>query len=138
MTEECKKLYDSLKETKISREEIFDGVIVHLVRDTVELPNGAKATREVALHGGAVCVVPVTDEGEIIMERQFRYPFDEVIWEIPAGKLDKGEPDHLEAAKRELREETGYTAETYTFIGDLYPSPAILSENIRMYIASGL
>ena len=138
MTEECKKLYDQLKETKVSREEIFDGVIVHLVRDTVELPNGAKATREVALHNGAVCVVPVTDEGEIIMERQFRYPFDEVIWEIPAGKLDKGEYDHLEAAKRELREETGYTAEKYTFIGELYPSPAILSENIHMYIATGL
>ncbi len=138
MTEECKKLYDSLKETQISREEIFDGVIVHLVRDTVELPNGAKSIREVALHGGAVCVVPVTDEGEIIMERQFRYPFDEVIWEIPAGKIDKGETDLLEAAKRELREETGYTAENYTCIGDLYPSPAILSEKIRMYIATGL
>ncbi len=138
MTEDCKKLYNELKETKIAREEIFDGYIVHLVRDTVELPNGAKATREVALHNGAVCVVPVTDEGEIIMERQFRYPFDEVIWEIPAGKLDKGEFDHLEAAKRELREETGYTAEKYTFIGELYPSPAILSENIHMFIATGL
>ncbi len=138
MTEDCKKLYNELKETKISREEIFDGYIVHLVRDTVELPNGAKATREVALHNGAVCVVPVTDEGEIIMERQFRYPFDEIIWEIPAGKLDKGEFDHLEAAKRELREETGYTAEKYTFIGELYPSPAILSENIHMFIATGL
>lgn len=138
MTEDCKKLYDDLKETQLSREEIFNGYIVHLVRDTVELPNGAKATREVALHNGAVCVVPVTDEGEIIMERQFRYPFDEVIWEIPAGKLDKGEFDHLEAAKRELREETGYTAEKYTFIGELYPSPAILSENIHMFIATGL
>ena len=138
MTEDCKKLYDSLKETYVSREEIFDGYIVHLVKDTVSLPNGALATREVALHHGAVCVVPVTDEGEIIMERQFRNPFDEVIWEIPAGKLDKDEFDHLEAAKRELREETGYTAETYTFIGELYPSPAILSENIHMYIATGL
>ncbi len=138
MTEDCKKLYDSLKETFVSREEIFDGFIIHLVKDTVELPNGAKATREVGLHHGAVCVVPVTDEGEIIMERQFRYPFDEVIWEIPAGKLDKDEFDHLEAAKRELREETGYTADTYTFMGEFYPSPAILSENIHMYIATGL
>ena len=138
MTEDCRKLYDALKETKVSREEIFNGYIVHLVRDTITLPNGAPATREVALHNGAVCVVPVTDEGEIIMERQFRYPFDEVIWEIPAGKLDKGETDHLEAAKRELREETGYTAEKYICIGDLYPSPAILSEKIRMYIATGL
>ncbi len=135
---EEKALYESLKETFVSREEIFDGYIVHLVRDTVSLPNGVSATREVALHHGAVCVVPVTDEGEIIMERQFRYPFDKVIWEIPAGKLDKDEFDHLEAAKRELREETGYTAEKYTFIGEYYPSPAILSENIHMYIATGL
>ena len=138
MTEDCKKLYSKLKETKVSREEIFDGAIVHLVRDTVVIPNGARATREVCLHNGAVCVVPITDKGEIIMERQFRYPFDEVIWEIPAGKLDEGEYDHLEAAKRELREETGYTAERYTFIGEFYPSPAILSENIHMYIATGL
>jgi ADP-ribose pyrophosphatase len=72
------------------------------------------------------------------MERQFRYPFNEVIWEIPAGKLDKDEFDHLEAAKRELREETGYTADHFTFIGEFYPSPAILSENIHMYIATGL
>ena len=72
------------------------------------------------------------------MERQFRYPFDEVIWEIPAGKLDQGETDRLEAAKRELREETGYTAQNFTYIGDFYPSPAILSENISMYVATGL
>ena len=138
MTEDCKKLYDSLKETYVSREEIFDGHIVHLVKDTVELPNGAKATREVALHNGAVCVVPVTDEGEIIMERQFRYPFDEVIWEIPAGKIDKGETDPLAAAKRELVEETGVTAGKMTFIGDYFPSPAILSERIYTYLATDL
>jgi ADP-ribose pyrophosphatase len=132
------ELYEKLKETKTGREEIFTGHIVHLVRDSVRLPNGAPATREVCLHNGAVCVVPVTDEGEIIMERQFRYPFDEVIWEIPAGKLDSAEEDVLAAAKRELREETGYTAENYTFLGDLYPSPAILSEKIAMYLATGL
>ena len=133
-----KELYNSLKEIKIEREEIFEGAIVHLVRDTVIIPNGARATREVCLHHGAVCVVPVTEDGEIIMERQFRYPFNEVLWEIPAGKLDKDEFDHLEAAKRELREETGYTAENYTFLGEYYPSPAILSENIHMYLATGL
>ncbi len=138
MTEDCKKLYDSLKETFVSRQEIFDGYIIHLVKDTVRLPNGAEAFREVGLHHGAVCVVPVTEDNEIIMERQFRYPFDEVIWEIPAGKLDKDEFDHLEAAKRELKEETGYTAETYTDMGFFYPSPAILSENIKMYLATGL
>ena len=132
------ELYEKLKETKTGREEIFTGHIVHLVRDSVRLPNGAPATREVCLHNGAVCVVPVTDEGEIIMERQFRYPFDEVIWEIPAGKLDSAGEDVLSAAKRELREETGYTAEKFTFLGDLYPSPAILSEKIAMYLATGL
>ena len=133
-----KILYDELREIQVDREEIFEGAIVHLVRDTVVIPNGARATREVCLHHGAVCVVPLTEDGEVIMERQFRYPFGKVLWEIPAGKLDKDEYDHLEAAKRELREETGYTAEKFTCIGDFYPSPAILSENIRMYIAEGL
>ncbi|MBO5023134.1 MAG: NUDIX hydrolase [Clostridia bacterium] len=138
MPEITKELYEKLAEKKVSREEIFEGHIVHLVKDTIELPNGAPATREVCLHNGAVCVVPVTDKGEIIMERQFRYPFDEVIWEIPAGKLDKGETDEMLAAARELREETGYTADNYTFIGYIYPSPAILSEKIAMYVATGL
>ena len=138
MKKMTRELYDSLKEIKVGREEIFDGAIVHLVRDTVILPNGSRATREVCLHNGAVCVVPVTENGEVIMVRQFRYPFGDVLLEIPAGKLDKGESDHLEAVKRELREETGCTAENYTFIGEYYPSPAILSENIHMYIATGL
>jgi ADP-ribose pyrophosphatase len=135
---ENNELFENLKETYVSREEIFKGHIVHLVRDTVELPNGEPAKREVCLHNGAVCVVPVTDGGEIIMERQFRYPFGEVIWEIPAGKLDSPSEDVLEAAKRELREETGYSAEKFTFIGNLYPSPAILSEKIAMFLATGL
>ncbi|MGN1095271.1 MAG: NUDIX domain-containing protein [Eubacteriales bacterium] len=133
-----KELYERLSEKQLSREEIFDGVIIHLVRDKVELPNGRRATREVALHGGAVCVVPVTDDNDIIMERQFRYPFDKVIWEIPAGKLDKGETDPIAAAARELREETGYTAEKFEYIGEYYSSPAILSEKIYMYVATGL
>lgn len=135
---EYAKLYEELKETYVSRQEIFKGHIVHLVKDNITLPNGAPATREVCLHNGAVCVVPVTDDGEIIMERQFRYPHGEVIWEIPAGKLDSPEEDMLEAAKRELREETGYLADEYIYIGTLYPSPAILSEKIGMYVAKGL
>ena len=133
-----KNIYDELKEIQIDREDIFEGTIVHLVRDTVIIPNGSRATREVCLHHGAVCVVPLTEDGEIVMERQFRYPFGQILWEIPAGKLDKDEYDCLEAVKRELREETGYTAEKYTFIGEYYPSPAILSESIHMYIAEGL
>ena len=127
-----------LAEKQLSREEIFSGCIVHLVKDTVELPNKNTSTREVILHNGAVCVVPITEENEIIMERQFRYPFNEVIWEIPAGKLDKGETDPLLAAKRELLEETGYTAKEFKYIGVYFPSPAILSEKIHMYVATGL
>ena len=131
-------IYEKLKETQISREEIYDGVIIHFVKDTVKLPNGSISKREVALHNGAVCIVALTDDNEIIMERQYRYPFDDVIWEIPAGKLDKNESDPLDAAKRELKEETGYTAKNYRFIGEYYGSPANLKEKIYMYIATGL
>lgn len=133
-TEEAKRL----SEKALSREEIFTGRVLHVVRDTVMLPNGNTSTREVALHNGAVCVVPITDNGEIVLERQFRYPFNEVIWEIPAGKLEKGESDPLLAAKRELLEETGYTAGNIEYIGEFYSSPAILSERIYMYIATEL
>lgn len=133
-----KELYLALSEKQVARKEIYDGVILHVVVDDVILPNGSSAKREMALHNGAVCVVPLTDNNEIIMERQFRYPFDEVIWEIPAGKIDKGETDPLAAALRELQEETGYTADTLTFIGMYYPSPAILTEKIYMYVAKDL
>lgn len=133
-----KEIYERLKETQTEREDIYNGVIIHFVKDTVKLPNGSVSKREVALHNGAVCVVAITEKNEIIMERQYRYPFDEVIWEIPAGKLDKNETDPLQAAKRELKEETGYTAENYRFIGEYYGSPAILRERIYMYLATGL
>lgn len=138
MVKSNNELYERLKETKTGRTKIFDGVILHVVRDDITLPNGAPATREVILHNGAVCVVALTENNEVIMERQFRYPFDEVIWEIPAGKLNDGETDPLAAIKRELKEETGYTAENYRFIGTYYPSPAILGEKLYMYLATGL
>ena len=131
-------IYEKLKETQTSREEIYDGDIIQFVKDIVKLLNGTIARREVALHNGAVCIVALTDDNEIIMERQYRYPFDDVIWEIPAGKLDKNESDPLDAAKRELKEETGYTAKNYRFIGEYYGSPAILREKIYMYLATGL
>lgn len=135
---ENNEIFDKLAEKKLSRTEIYEGQIVHLVKDKVLLPNGNTAGREVVLHNGAVCVVPITDKNEIIMERQFRYPFNQVIWEIPAGKLDKNELSPLEGAIRELREETGYTAANYKFLGMYYPSPAILSEKIYMYLAYDL
>ena len=131
-------IYNRLAEKKLSRSEIFSGKILHVVLDTVTLPNGTETTREVVLHNGAVCVVPLTDDNKIVMERQFRFPFDKVIWEIPAGKIDKGETDPNAAARRELLEETGYITNSLTFIGEYYPSPAILSEKIYMYLAKGL
>lgn len=134
----CDDIFDKLSEKQLSRTEIYDGSILHVVVDDISLPNGSPSKREVVLHNGAVCIVPLTEQNEIIMERQFRYPFNEVIWEIPAGKIDKGETDPLSAAMRELREETGYTCKSIKFIGYYYPSPAILSEKIHMYVAAGL
>ena len=111
MTFDLEKEMQQLREIRTGTEDIFDGVILNVKRDTVRLPNGNHSVREVIRHVGAVCVVPVTDNGDVIVERQYRYPFDTVITEIPAGKLDSKEEDRLSAAKRELREETGLTAD---------------------------
>ena len=127
-----------LRETKLSSEDIFDGVILHVKRDQVALPNGSQTVREVIRHIGAVCVIPVLDNGDVIMERQYRYPLDRVILEIPAGKLDAPDEDRLSAIKRELREETGYTADNWTVLGDFHPAPAYCDEYITMYLAQGL
>ena len=125
-------------EEKISGEEIFNGFILHVQKDAVRLPDGNTASREVIRHIGAVCVIPVTEENEVIMERQYRYPINRVIWEIPAGKLDAANEDWLDAAKRELREETGYTADEWTMIGEFYGAPAYSDERIGMFLARGL
>ena len=129
---------DELFETMVSSEEIFHGRLLHIYRDTVRLPNGNEVTRELFKHWGAVCVVPVTDDGNVIMERQFRYPLNRVITEIPAGKLDSQEEDRLDAAKRELWEETGFTADNWVSLGDFCPAAAYSSERITMYLATGL
>jgi ADP-ribose pyrophosphatase len=123
-----------LIEEAISSEEIFKGKIVHLFRDTVRLPNGKEATREVMRHVGAAAVVPLTDEGNVILVRQYRYPFAQVMLEIPAGKLDAGE-DPLACAKRELREETGYDAQEFVSLGAYYPSVAVMDEVIHLFLA---
>ncbi len=127
-----------LRETLTGSEEIFDGIVLHVKRDTVRLPNGHSAIRELIRHIGAVCVIPVLDNGDVIMERQYRYPIDRVILEIPAGKLDAAGEDRLSAAQRELREETGYTAEEWINIGDFHAAPAYSDEYITMYMARGL
>ena len=126
-----------LEETKLSSTEIFDGVAIHLFRDEILLPNGNKGVREVVRHPGAVCVIPITDDGDIIFVNQFRYAFNKVTLEIPAGKLEKGE-DHLEAALRELSEETGLSAKNVVPMGELYTTPALIDEVIYMYAATGL
>ncbi len=128
----------TLREIATGSEDIFDGVILHVKRDTVALPNGSESVREVIRHIGAVCVIPVTEDGQVIVERQYRYPLDRVITEIPAGKLDARNEDRLSAIRRELREETGYTADEWTELGDFHPAPAYSDEYITMYMARGL
>lgn len=130
--------FKNLTEVTVSSEEIFDGQVVHLFKDTVELPNGKPATREVIRHVGAVAIVPMTEDGKVVVERQFRYPLHEVITEIPAGKLDSKSEDRLAAAKRELEEETGLLADEWICIGDYCPAAAYCDEIITMYLAKGL
>lgn len=126
-----------LEEKKLSSEEIFDGVAIHLYRDEILLPNGKKGVREVIRHPGAVCVLPFTEDGQAVFVNQFRYALNKVTLEVPAGKLEKGE-DPTEAALRELSEETGYSAGKIFPIGALYTTPALIDEVIYMYIATDL
>ncbi|MBO5290273.1 MAG: NUDIX hydrolase [Clostridia bacterium] len=126
-----------LEETKISSQEIFNGVAIHLFKDEILLPNGHTGIREIIRHPGAVCVLPLTDDGDVIFVNQFRYALNKVTLEVPAGKLEKGE-DPKEAALRELSEETGLTAKNIVHIGDLYTTPALIDEVIHMYIATDL
>ena len=127
-----------LREKRLSTEEIFDGRILHVIKDRVLLPDGKEASREVVRHIGAVAVIPVDIDGCAVVERQFRYPINQVITEIPAGKLDYKGEDHLEAAKRELMEETGYTGDVWTELGLFYPAAAYTDEKIMIYMAQGL
>lgn len=130
--------FNDLTEEKISSEDIFKGKILYIKKDKVKLPNGKTADRELVRHIGAVCVIPVTDDGKVILVRQFRYPIGETVLEVPAGKLDSPDEDRLEAAKRELREETGFTADEWTDLGIYYPSPAYCDEKLTVYLARGL
>ena len=129
---------ENLKENFIDREQIYDGVVLKVVRDRVSLPNGAEAYREMCLHVGAVAVLPLLEDGRVIMERQYRYPHGRVFLEIPAGKLDYPEEDLSEAVSRELREETGAVAERYTYLGRIDTTPALINEKIHLYLAEGL
>ena len=127
-----------LEEKTISSKLIYDGKVVKLYEDEVELPNGRPATREYVRHVGAVCILPLTDDGQVVLERQYRYPFDEILTEIPSGKLDSPDEDPTLAALRELQEETGIVPREIVYLGDYLGSPAIFGERIRMFLARGL
>ena len=124
-------------ETYVSTRRIYEGKIINVRVDDVLLPNGNEATREIVEHNGAACVVPVTDDGKVYMVRQYRYPFERMVLEIPAGKLDAGESP-VDAANRELEEEVGMRASELFYMGEFCPSVAYDTEVIHMYLAVGL
>lgn len=121
-----------LYEKTLNSKTIYDGKVIHVTLDEIELPNGHNAMREVVNHNGGVCIVAMNDNDEIYFVRQFRYPYREVVLEIPAGKLEKGTTP-LENGMRELKEEVGATGKEYRFLGELYPSPGYTSEVIYLY-----
>lgn len=128
----------NLSEKQLSKEYIFNGRVINLRRDTALLPNGKTAIREIIEHNGGVCVAALTDNDEVLMVRQFRYPYFEIVPEIPAGKRDSKDEDPLSCGMRELREETGAVAERFIPLGELYPTPGYCGEIIWMYAATGL
>ena len=121
-----------LFEKTLDREDKFKGRIIDVHLDKVELENGKTSSREVVDHNGGVAVAAITKKNEILLVRQFRYPYKEVLSEIPAGKLEKGE-DPFEAVKREQQEETGTYGDNYVFLGDLYPTPGYCGEVIKIW-----
>lgn len=126
-----------LRETPVARTELLRGHFLHVVRDTVRLPSGQETTREFVLHQGAALVIALLDDGQVVLERQYRHPMQQVMIEFPAGKLDAGEGSLL-CAQRELREETGYSAREWAFAGRLAPTIAYSDEIIDIWFARGL
>ena len=128
---------EKLVEKTLEEQLIFDGRIITVYHNKALLPNGETAMREIVAHPGGVCIAALTDEEELLFVRQFRSPYGELVTELPAGKLEKGE-DPLKAGIRELSEETGAVAEKIVSLGKLYPTPGYCGEIIHMYLATGL
>ena len=121
-----------LTEKTLESQRLFTGKIINLCLDKALMPDGTTANRELVQHPGGVSVAALTENNEIYMVRQFRYPYQEILLELPAGKLERGE-NPFEAVKREQREETGTTAEEYRYLGEVYPTPGYVDETIRLW-----
>ncbi len=128
---------EELRERLISSRTVFEGRLIAVRVDEVELPGGARATREIVSHPGAVVIVPLLGEGRVVMIRQYRPAAGKVLWELPAGVLEEGEQPE-EAARRELAEEIGYQAEELTPLFSTYLSPGFSSEVAHLFLARGL
>jgi ADP-ribose pyrophosphatase len=127
-----------LEEKVLERATLFEGVVFDVTRDRVALPDGSEGIRDVLRHKGAVCVLPLTEQGEVLLVRQFRHGFGGVTLEIPAGKLESSDTDPKSAVLRELKEETGAVPGRLLDLGVFYGSPAIVDEKIYMYLATDL
>ena len=125
------------KEERISGELVYAGDFLKVHRDVVRLPDGSQSEREFIRHPGAVAIVALTGAGEVVLERQYRYPMGRELVEIPAGKLEAGEA-HLETGKRELLEETGYAAAKWTYLGQVHNAIGYSDEAIELWLATGL
>lgn len=124
------------KEKTLDSQMMYDGRIIKVYKDNVELADGKKSFREVVRHSGGVVILAFKDEDTILLVKQYRYPIGEIVLELPAGKLEKGE-DPFEAAKRELEEETGYCANKWTDLGYINTSPGFSDEKLYLYLAQG-
>ncbi len=131
------QVYENLKETLVSRQDIYAGKILNVHVDQVRLPNGKAAVREVVDHCPCVAIVALDDENNVLTVTQYRYAFDKALLEIPAGKLEPGE-DPASGALRELKEETGAVPDAFTPMGKLIPSPGCLGEELYLFLARGL
>ncbi len=126
-----------LIETRVASEDVFQGRLLNIKRDTVRMPDGAQATREFVVHPGAAMIVPRLPDGKLLFERQYRYPLSRVFIEFPAGKVDAGE-DPLTTAKRELTEETGYVAARWAHLAAIHPIISYSTEQIDIFVADEL
>jgi ADP-ribose pyrophosphatase len=129
--------HPDLTETTVSSQKVFEGDLLHVYQDHARLPDGKVKIREYIAHPGAVVIIPLLDNGELVLERQFRYPLHQDFYELPAGKIDSGE-DPLVCAQRELLEETGYTAKSWRYLATLHPCIGYSNEKLIYYLAQEL